>query len=124
MLDTGQIVAEIMAGSHDIARIQTAVWRFREQQQASIRWVIELPDCPRFGDGDLTLAEAAEVEKVARVQWAQIDPLQSASVAQAIAVVAYRRAGHPDPEKAAAELTTNQLIDAYKLEEQRPADPQ
>lgn len=124
-IDPKLMLAEIAAGKHDLAAVQTAIRACLEKGLASIRWRLDLEGLSPIGDGELTLDELEVIERTVGVSWDQIDPIKSARCARAVIAAAYRRRGET-PEAAAGlagKLTMDQVVDAYRLVEARPADP-
>lgn len=124
-VDPKLMLAEIAAGKHNLADVQKAIGACIEKGVASVRWRLELEGVDPIGDGELTLDELEAIERWIGVSWEHIDPIKSARCARAVITAAYRRKGlsPEDAAKAAGSHTMDQVVDAYKLVEARPADP-
>jgi hypothetical protein len=91
-LDSKRIVAEILAGQHDDTgdNIFQAIVKRAAEVNGRFRWRVTWDDLTVTED-DLTLDECMAVEKFAGVPWHRMDPLDSASEAAAVLIVAMNR---------------------------------
>lgn len=133
-LDTKKVAAEIAQGHHDLTLIHEALAKCVRDGHRSLRWQLDVDslglDLPTLAgqvtDGDLTLAECELVERQTKRTWKQIDPTDSAQMAQAVLRTVVASRGGVDHARAAelvGKLTVDQVTDAYRLVEVSPADP-
>jgi hypothetical protein len=91
-LDSNRIVAEVLAGQHDDKGddIFQALVKRAAEINGRFRWRVTWEDLTVTED-DLTLDECMAVEAFAKVPWHRLDPLDSASEAAAILIIAMNR---------------------------------
>ena len=123
MADIGTVVEDVKAGEYDgqlVTLIEAVRARFQNGTTAS-RWKI-VYDGDEYTEDDLTLAEAAAVEKITGTSWGMLNPVSSAHECQAIiaACLHHRRDMKlPDAMKQAGKLTAAEAVEsitAYEVD--------
>lgn len=123
MSDLTEITEDIKAGSYDgqLVSIIEAVQLRLQHGTTALKWRVRWED-HTFTEDDLTLAEAATVEKLTGSSWGTLNPLSSASDCQAIvASCLHHRTGvtMKDALAEAGKVTVDGMverIDSYEVE--------
>jgi len=125
--------AWIAAGEVNIADVMQAVRDYIAEGAASIGWVLDLEPLNLHSSlpahltaEEMTIGELADVADEAGVGWDRVDPIKDARHAVAIltAVVANRTPLTADKARERVRaVTAAQMESAYRIQEQRPADP-
>lgn len=119
--DVGAVVDQIKSGDYDgqlVTLIEAVRTRFENGTTAQ-RWKIDYQDRV-FTEDDLTLAEAATVEKITGTSWGLLNPVSSANECQSIiAACLHHRDGLKmvDAMKQAGELTAQDAVKAISAYE-------
>mgnify|MGYP003456584103 FL=1 len=119
--DVGAVVDQIKSGDYDgqrVTLIEAVRTRFENGTTAQ-RWKIDYQD-RIFTEDDLTLAEAATVEKITGTSWGLLNPVASANECQSIiAACLHHRDGLKmvDSMKQAGELTAADAVKAISAYE-------
>lgn len=119
--DVGAVVDQIKSGDYDgqlVTLIEAVRTRFENGTTAQ-RWKIDYRDRV-FTEDDLTLAEAATVEKITGTSWGLLNPVSSANECQSIiAACLHHRDGLKmvDAMKQAGELTAQDAVKAISAYE-------
>ena len=119
--DVGAVVDQIKSGDYDgqlVTLIEAVRTRFENGTTAQ-RWKIDYQD-RIFTEDDLTLAEAATVEKITGTSWGLLNPVSSANECQSIiAACLHHRDGLKmvDSMKQAGELTAADAVKAISAYE-------
>ena len=119
--DVGAVVDQIKSGDYDgqlVTLIEAVRTRFENGTTAQ-RWKIDYQDRV-FTEDDLTLAEAATVEKITGTSWGLLNPVSSANECQSIiAACLHHRDGLKmvDAMKQAGELTAAEAVKAISAYE-------
>lgn len=119
--DVGAVVDQIKSGDYDgqlVTLIEAVRTRFENGTTAQ-RWKIDYQD-RIFTEDDLTLAEAATVEKITGTSWGLLNPVSSANECQSIiAACLHHRDGLKmvDAMKQAGELTAQDAVKAISAYE-------
>ena len=119
--DVGAVVDQIKSGDYDgqlVTLIEAVRTRFENGTTAQ-RWKIDYQD-RIFTEDDLTLAEAATVEKITGTSWGLLNPVSSANECQSIiAACLHHRDGLKmvDAMKQAGALTAAEAVKAISAYE-------
>lgn len=119
--DVGAVVDQIKSGDYDgqlVTLIEAVRTRFENGTTAQ-RWKIDYQD-RIFTEDDLTLAEAATVEKITGTSWGLLNPVSSANECQSIiAACLHHRDGLKmvDAMKQAGSLTAAEAVKAISAYE-------
>lgn len=121
MGDIGTVVDDVKAGEYDgqlVTLIEAVRDRFQHGTTAQ-RWKI-VYEGDEFTEDDLTLAEAAAVEKITGTSWGMLNPVSSAHECQAIiaACLHYRQDMKlPEAMRQAGKLSASDAVNAISAYE-------
>lgn len=119
--DVGAVVDQIKSGDYDgqlVTLIEAVRTRFENGTTAQ-RWKIDYQD-RIFTEDDLTLAEAATVEKITGTSWGLLNPVSSANECQSIIAACLHHRDElkmVDAMKQAGQLTAQDAVKAISAYE-------
>lgn len=128
---TTEAVKAVKRGDIDLAALTDAMRQIVKAGKAAVAWRLDLDALDvglsgEVGPSDLTLAEQLDVLDRSGLPWHMFDPAENQRNAHALLVVLLMsRTGANETAaiKAAGTITTGTWDDAYRLVEERPADP-